>query len=160
ALQALRWWVVMRPVVDLRYRQAYAALAIGYLFNTFLPARGGELVRVLYLGRRTGVSRAKIFGTEVVDFFSDKWGWVAAFPLLCLTGTPPPWLWRALGLLGFAVVGTGATLALMASGRLRARQPTWLRNLRAGFAANHWKRLLLVETVIAPLPWLWETAII
>src|SRR5256712_6198475 len=47
----------------------------------------------------------------------------------------------------------------MGSGLVR-RGPRWLTNLRDGFAANHWKRLLLVETVIAPLPWLWETFVI
>ena len=36
----------------------------------------------------------------------------------------------------------------------------WLLNLREGFAANHWKRLLVVETLVAPLPWLWETFVI
>ena len=35
-----------------------------------------------------------------------------------------------------------------------------MRNLRDGFAAADWKRLLLVETVLAPLPWLWETVVI
>src|SRR4051812_49910943 len=47
----------------------------------------------------------------------------------------------------------------MASGLLR-RGPVWLTNLRDGFAVSRWKRLLLVETVIAPLPWLWETLVI
>jgi uncharacterized membrane protein YbhN (UPF0104 family) len=84
---------------------------------------------------------------------------VAAFPILCLFGTPPSWLFRALLLIGGIVVGVGILLALMGSGLLR-RGPRWLTNLRDGFAANHWRRLLLVETVIAPLPWLWETFVI
>jgi hypothetical protein len=117
-------------------------------------------VRVQYLGKKTGVSRAKLLGTEIVDFWSDKWGWIATFPILCLLGTPPPWLYRALALLGGAVVASAGVLALMASGWLRHRQPAWLANLRAGFAANDWKRLLVVETAIAPLPWLWETFVI
>jgi uncharacterized membrane protein YbhN (UPF0104 family) len=160
ALQAFRWWIVMRPVVPLRYPQAYAALAVGFMCNVVLPARGGDLVRVQYLGKKTGVSRAKILGTELVDFWSDKWGWIAAFPLLCLTAPPPAWLYKALVVLGAVVVGVAAVLALMASRRGRGRGPAWLANLRDGFAANHWKRLLLVETLIAPLPWLWETAVI
>jgi glycosyltransferase 2 family protein len=158
-LQALRWCVVMRPLVKLSYGQAYRAMMVGFTFNVLLPARGGDLLRVQYLGKRTGTSRAKLLGTEIVDFWSDKWGWVAAFPILCLLGTPPAWLFRALLLMGALVVGVGLLLALMASGVLR-RGPSWLTNLRDGFAANHWKRLLVVETVIAPLPWLWETFVI
>ena len=159
ALQALRWWVVMRPVLELDYGQAFRALMVGFFFNVLLPARGGDLLRVQYLGKRTGTSRAKLLGTEIVDFWSDKWGWVAAFPILCLFGSPPAWLFRALLLIGSVVVGVGILLALMGSGLLR-RGPRWLTNLRDGFAANRWKRLLLVETVIAPLPWLWETMVI
>jgi hypothetical protein len=160
ALQSLRWWMVMRPLLALTYGQACRAMAVGFFFNVLLPARGGDLLRVQYLGKRTGISRAKLLGTEIVDFWSDKWGWVAAFPLLCLTGAPPPWLFKALLLLGVVVVGLAAVLALMGSGLFRSRGPRWLLNLRDGFAVNHWKRLLVVETVIAPLPWLWETFVI
>jgi uncharacterized membrane protein YbhN (UPF0104 family) len=160
ALQTLRWWIVMRPVVPLRYAQAYAALAVGFLCNVVLPARAGDLIRVQYLGKKTGISRAKLLGTELVDFWSDKWGWIASFPILCLLGTPPAWLFKALALIGSVVIGVAGLLALMASGRLRGRGPEWLGNLRDGFAANHWKRLLVVETLIAPLPWLWETVVI
>jgi uncharacterized membrane protein YbhN (UPF0104 family) len=50
---------------------------------------------------------------------------------------------------------------LMASGLWRgASAPAFVTNLREGFAANHWRRLLFVETAVAPLPWLWETFVI
>lgn len=161
ALQALRWWVVMRPLLTLTYGQAWRAMMVGFAFNVLLPARGGDLLRVQYLGKRTGISRAKLLGTEIVDFWSDKWGWVAAFPIVCLLGTPPAWLFRALVLIATVVVGVGALLALMGSGLWRGpRTPGFIANLRDGFAVNHWKRLLLVETLIAPLPWLWETFVI
>jgi hypothetical protein len=159
ALQSLRWWLVMRPLLHLSYGQSFRAMLVGFFFNVLLPARGGDLLRVQYLGKRTGISRAKILGTEIVDFWSDKWGWVAAFPLICLIGTPPSWLFKAFIPIGGLVVTIGIVLALMASG-LRRRGPLWLTNLRDGFAANRWKRLLLVETFIAPLPWLWETLVI
>jgi len=173
-LQSLRWWTVMRPVLPgLRYAYAYRAMLVGFFFNALLPMRGGDLLRVQYLGRRTGISRAKLLGTEVVDFFSDKWGWVSAFPLVCLLSLllpqhehPPQWLFRALA--GFACLLAASATALvgMASRRWRfdakgqPRGPLWLSNLRDGFAAADWRRLLLVETVLAPLPWLWETLVI
>ncbi|HEX9602406.1 MAG TPA: hypothetical protein VF973_01565, partial [Myxococcales bacterium] len=37
ALQALRWWVVMRPLLALTYGQAYRALMVGFAFNVLLP---------------------------------------------------------------------------------------------------------------------------
>ena len=159
ALQSLRWWTVMRPLLNLTYAQAFRAMMVGFFFNVLLPARGGDLLRVQYLGRRTGISRAKLLGTEIVDFWSDKWGWVAAFPVICLLGSPPAWLFRALLAIGGAVVGVGCLLALMGSGLWRTG-PRWVANLRDGFAVNHWRRLLVVETLLAPLPWLWETFVI
>ncbi|TMA18124.1 MAG: flippase-like domain-containing protein [Deltaproteobacteria bacterium] len=160
-LQSLRWWIVMRPVLPLTYPQAFKAMVVGFCGNVLLPARGGDLLRVQYLGRRTGVSRAKLLGTEIVDFWSDKWGWIAAFPVICLLGDPPAWLTRALLLMGAVVVLVSAVLVVMASGLWRGRTaPAFLNNLREGFAANRWRRLLLVETAISPLPWLWETFVI
>jgi uncharacterized protein (TIRG00374 family) len=172
--QSLRWWTVMRPVLPgLRYGHAYRAMLVGFFFNALVPMRGGDLLRVQYLGRRTGVSRAKLLGTEVVDFFSDKWGWVAAFPMICLLSLllpqherPPLWLFRALAAFACSLAVGGVVLLFMASRRWRyhadgrLRGPAWLANLRDGFAAANWKQLLLVETVLAPLPWLWETLVI
>jgi uncharacterized membrane protein YbhN (UPF0104 family) len=157
----------------LNYGHAYRAMLVGFFFNALLPMRGGDLLRVQYLGRRTGVSRAKLLGTEVVDFFSDKWGWVAAFPIVCALSLllpqherPPQWLFRALAGFACLLAASGTVLLVMGSRRWRkdaqgrARGPAWLSNLRDGFAAADWKRLLLVETVLAPLPWLWETVVI
>ncbi len=172
--QSLRWWTVMRPVLPgLRFAHAYRAILVGFFFNSLLPLRGGDLLRVQYLGRRTGVSRAKLLGNEVVDHFSDRWGWVAAFPIICLVSLllpaherPPPWLYRALGVMA-AVVATVATALVAMRSRHWRRDaqgrpwgPTWLGSLRDGFAAANWKRLLVVESVLAPLPWLWETLVI
>jgi len=160
-LQSLRWWIVMRPVVPLTYPQAFKAMVVGFCGNVLLPARGGDLLRVQYLGRRTGVSRARLLGTEIVDFWSDKWGWIAAFPVVCLLGDPPAWLTRALLLMAALVVLVSAVLVVMASGLWRGRStPAFVNNLREGFAANHWRRLLFVETAVSPLPWLWETFVI
>jgi uncharacterized membrane protein YbhN (UPF0104 family) len=103
----------------------------------------------------------KVLGTEIVDFWSDKWGWIASFPIVCMLGDPPAWLTRALLLMTVLVVAVSAVLVVMASGLWRGRSaPAFLHNLREGFAANHWRRLLFVETVVAPLPWLWETLVI
>ncbi len=166
ALQSLRWWLVMRAAVGIRYAHAFQAMAVGFLFNVLLPARGGDLLRVQYLGKRTGISRAKLLGTEIVDFGSDKLGWLIAFPLICSFGDPPRWLFRTAWLMGGVALVAVGVLALMGSRLGRGRPgggdygPRWLANLRAGFAVNHWKRLLTIQLMVAPLPWVWETAVV
>src|SRR5215468_7496919 len=68
SLQAARWRFVTAPVLHIRYRHALAAILVGNFFNIVLPARAGDALRVDDLSRRAGVSRATLFGTEIVDF--------------------------------------------------------------------------------------------
>ncbi len=172
ALQALRWWWVVRPVLPLRYRDAFAAMLVASAFNVLIPARGGDVIRVQYLGKRTGTSRVTLLGTELLDYWSDKAGWLVAFGLTCVVSAvgwkegPPTWLVRAIGVLALLVLGSGA-LAVIAQLPLLRRLsprldpgPQWLQKLRSGFAAHDRRSLLLVELVLAPLPWLWEVPVV
>ena len=172
ALQALRWWWVVRPVLPLRYRDAFAAMLVASAFNVLIPARGGDVLRVQYLGKRTRTSRVTLLGTELLDYWSDKAGWLVAFVVTCVVSAvgwreaPPTWLVRAIGLLALLVLGSGA-LAVIAQLPLLRRLsprldpgPRWLQKLRSGFAAHDRRSLLLVELVLAPLPWLWEVPVV
>jgi len=171
-LQALRWWWVVRPVLPLRYREAYSAMLVASAFNVLIPARGGDLMRVQYLGKRTGTSRVTLLGTEILDYWSDKAGWLVAFAMTCAVSLagwrqgPPTWLLHAMGILALLVLGSAA-LAVIAHlpvlRRLSPRLdpgPRWLQKLRSGFAAHDGRSLLVVELLLAPLPWLWEVPVI
>jgi uncharacterized protein (TIRG00374 family) len=70
-LRAVRWRVLLMPLARVPYRATLASLLVGYLANNVLPARLGEVVRSHDLGRRTGVSRAAILGTIVVERVVD-----------------------------------------------------------------------------------------
>jgi glycosyltransferase 2 family protein len=171
-LQAARWWWVVRPVLPLRYGEAYSAMLVGSAFNILLPARGGDLIRVQYLGKRTGTSRVTLLGTELLDYWSDKAGWLLAFVVTCLVSLlawkepPQRWLLHAIGLLALLVLGSAA-LALVAQlpvlRRLSPRLdpgPRWLQKLRSGFKAHDRRSLLVVLALLSPLPWLWEVPLI
>jgi len=71
ALRALRWHGLLAPLARLRMATVTASLLVGYLANNVLPARLGELVRSHHLGDRTGVSRASVLGTVVVERVVD-----------------------------------------------------------------------------------------
>jgi len=171
-LQALRWWWVVRPVLPLRYREAFSAMLVASAFNVLIPARGGDLIRIQYLGKRTGTSRVTLLGTELLDYWSDKAGWIVAFVITCAVSLvgwrhgPPTWLLHAIGILALLVLGS-AGLAVIAHlpvlRRLSPRLdpgPRWLQKLRSGFAAHDGRSLLVVELLLAPLPWLWEVPVL
>jgi glycosyltransferase 2 family protein len=66
-LRAIRWRVLLRPLAPVGLGDSLSSLLVGYLANNVLPARLGEVVRSHDLGMRTGVSRAAILGTIVVE---------------------------------------------------------------------------------------------
>jgi uncharacterized protein (TIRG00374 family) len=164
ALQALRWWAVMAPLLGLRYADAYRAQVIGLMFNAVLPARGGDLLRVQYLGRRTGKSRSTILGTEIVDRWLDWWGWIPSFLVLCLVTEPPSWLYKALGLfVSLLVVWAGLMVGLTRRGyapRPGTRLGAIFAAMQTGIRSFRSRRTWIIAFLIAPLPWLWETSVL
>src|SRR5690606_35619174 len=78
-LRALRWTVLYRHVdaecpVDVLWR----GTAIGAALNTFIPLRGGDLVRPAYVARRRGVPFTTTLSTTVVERLMDLVGGVVA----------------------------------------------------------------------------------
>jgi len=164
ALQSLRWHAVMRPLLGLRYSEAYRAQVVGFMFNQLLPMRGGDLLRVQYLGRRTGKSRAAILGTEVVDRWLDLWGPIPTLLVLAFLTQFPPWAYEALGLFAGLVCGVAIALVVLtrrgigpASGSRFARV---FASFRQGIGAFLSRRILLLAFTLAPLPWLWEAFVL
>jgi len=162
SLQSLRWWFVARPLLGIRYRDALAAILVANFFNVMLPARAGDALRVDDLSRRSGASRATLFGTELVDFLADKSGWLSACALVLFTGAPPTWMYRALiGMASMVIVVV--LLAFLLRNRLlaAARRPDgWRGRLAAGLTVNRPGRLAVAALVVAAGPWLLETPIL
>jgi glycosyltransferase 2 family protein len=163
AWQSLRWYAVMRPVLGLGYGQAYRGQLIGYMFNV-LPGRVGDLLRVQYLGRRTGKSRATILGTEVVDRWLDFWGWMPTMLVLAALGGVPSWVWKAVALFGALLVSWAVTMVVLTRRGYVPRPGSRLSSLygafRDGVQAFTTRRTLAIAFTLAPLPWIWEAAVI
>jgi glycosyltransferase 2 family protein len=71
AIRALRWRILLAPIVTVPYPRVLGYTYLGYLANSILPARLGELVRVHALGEGEGVSRTTVLGTVVVERVID-----------------------------------------------------------------------------------------
>lgn len=164
ALQALRWFAVMRPLLGLAYGQAYRAQIVGFMFNAILPARGGDLLRVQYLGRRTGKSRGTILGTEVVDRWLDWWGWIPTFLVLCVVSHPPYWLYSALLIFGGVLSVWALVMVALTRRGCAIRADTRFGRiwgpLTTGIRAFRSPRTWGIALFLAPLPWLWESLVI
>lgn len=118
-LRAWRWQLLFEPGARPAFRPVTSALMIGYLFNSILPARAGELARVLALGRRTGLSRAQVLATVVLERTFD----VLVLCVLLVVAAPflPPvdWLTAAAALGG--VAGLALAVAAVVVRRYGAR---------------------------------------
>jgi uncharacterized protein (TIRG00374 family) len=108
-LRAWRWQLLFKPGERPPFSAVLSALLIGYLFNSILPARAGELARVLALGSRPDLSRTQVLATVVLE---------RAFDVLVLVGLlvvaapflpPVDWLTAAVAL------GAVAGVALVAA---------------------------------------------
>jgi glycosyltransferase 2 family protein len=164
ALQSLRWHAVMKPVLGLRYPQAYRAQVVGYMFNALLPARGGDLLRVQYLGRRTGKSRATILATEIVDRWLDWWGWIPLMLVMIPIARPPSWMFTALALFGGGLTAWAITMVVLGrrgyQPRAGSRFGAVYGAFQTGIGAFRSRRTLAIAFFLAPLPWIWEALVI
>lgn len=73
-LRVWRWRYIVGPV---GFRPLYSATAIGFLGNTLLPARLGELIRPLVLGRLTGLPFTRALAMNALDRTTDLVGLLA-----------------------------------------------------------------------------------
>ena len=70
--RALRWWTIIRAAGhSVPYWSVFRLLLIGLAGNALLPARGGEVLRVVLLRRRAGVARSFAVGTIFIERLSD-----------------------------------------------------------------------------------------
>jgi uncharacterized protein (TIRG00374 family) len=82
-IRGWRWHAVMRLAdVDHKPLDAYRLVVVGYMGNTILPARGGELLRVLLLGERSNSRRRQILGSIVAERVLDAAVLVALFAVM------------------------------------------------------------------------------
>ena len=83
-LRGLRWDVILRSLrIAHRTADSYALTAVGYMGNTVLPARGGEVLRIVLMARRSCARRREVLGSIVVERVLDL---ASLGVLLCVIG--------------------------------------------------------------------------
>jgi glycosyltransferase 2 family protein len=151
ALRAFRWQLLFAIDVRPPFRPVLDALLVGYFFNTVLPARAGEVARVLALKRTSGVPRSEGIATVATERAHD----LVALLLILAAVVPfaPRLAWLpAAGLVAVALAVTIGAVVLVLTrygdrpgrfllgplarlpGVSRARTDTAAANLVRGFS--------------------------
>lgn len=69
--RAVRWHYLLKSVKKIGLWNLFSALSIGLMANNILPARLGEFVRAVVIGRKENISKSSSFATIVVERVFD-----------------------------------------------------------------------------------------
>jgi hypothetical protein len=112
--RALRWRSLFAPGRRPPLSTVYDAMMVGYLYNNILPARSGEVARVVVLTRRSHAKPVEIVGTTVLERVYDIVGLLVIFFLA------QPWLpavsWFRAAAIVAAVLAVAVTAAAVVLG--------------------------------------------
>jgi glycosyltransferase 2 family protein len=123
-LRGWRWHHILRGgEVPHQTRDAYGLTVVGYMGNTVLPARGGEVLRVLLLSERSGARHRQVLGSIVPERMLDAAALLLLFAAATVAGigdSPVGSLPAILGIVAFVVVLAALVvyLRLRIAGRL------------------------------------------
>jgi len=70
-IRTIRWRYLAMPVKEMGLRSIFSAVAIGFGANNMFPARLGEIIRCIVLGRMERVRASAVLATVVVERLFD-----------------------------------------------------------------------------------------
>lgn len=120
-LRAMRWRVLLSEQRSLGRLAVFWTTMLGYLGNYLLPARAGELIRAVIIGRHGQISKSFALATTLVERLADVTVLVVvSLAIIRLQPQVPAWLARAAE--AMLIVSTVAVAILIAA-RLYAHLP-------------------------------------
>lgn len=118
---AVRWRLLLSGVEGLRARDTFAYILIGYLANTVLPLRLGDLARASLIGRKKSVGISRSLGSIAIERLMDVLMLVAlTLALMRVLEIPAP---IQAGLTGMVAAGLVGLVGLMAVSLNRKHLP-------------------------------------
>jgi glycosyltransferase 2 family protein len=69
--RAVRWRILLTPVVNISTRSVLPVVVIGFMANNVLPFRAGELARAYALSKKTGARKTSALATIAVERLFD-----------------------------------------------------------------------------------------
>lgn len=127
-MRGLRWGVLLSAEKKIKPLTMFWATSIGYLGNTVLPARAGEVIRSVMLGSRENISKSYVFATAITERILDVIILVllGAFSIPFI-GNLPEWINNAMRMMGIVgVVGVGVLFTAPRFSAFYVRIMNWL----------------------------------
>lgn len=128
-IRCQRWKLLLRPLGDVPFMPLFSATCIGFFCNMVLPLRVGEVVRPVFLARRTRLPTSSVLGSVLLERLLDMvtiLGFLGTVVLLI----PVSDTIRRSGIV-FVFVAIAAMTLVVA---LQRRHPIALRFVSGGFA--------------------------
>ncbi|MBN1480273.1 flippase-like domain-containing protein [candidate division KSB1 bacterium] len=102
-LRAWRWQLLLAPIAEVKRKDLYSSLLIGYMANTFLPAHLGEFIRAYLVGKKSPVSGSAVFATIVVERIIDVFTLLLLMALTIVVFPFPEWVQKS-GYISFGFI--------------------------------------------------------
>ena len=132
-LKAVRWRVLLAPVGAVSTTDLFSAVTIGMMANNLLPARAGEVIRAVVVGRHQRIGFSAAFATVVVERVFDGL-MVLVLLVVVVVAIPLPDEIRIGGWMSALLYG-GVLVGLLAFSFFRRRIEPWLALLLGPFPA-------------------------
>ncbi len=113
ALSSARWRYILLPAQDIGWRVLFPITLIGFFSNYVLPAKVGELVRVVLLGRRTHLSASTILATVVLERTLDVLILTVVLLSVLIVLPLPAWMGLVAQIASLALVVVFVALGLL-----------------------------------------------
>jgi len=170
--QAARWLAVVRPLSRAAtLGQAFKAMLVGFAASTVVPARAGELARMHWFARRTGLPRPTVLASIVLDHLVNAAGLLLGLAILPFFVTVPLWirpgaafalaLFTVAAMLVFGLRPISEPPAPPSAERLPARGVSaFLASARQGLAATTRPRALGLSLGASLFSWALEVNVV
>jgi uncharacterized membrane protein YbhN (UPF0104 family) len=110
--RAVRWRILLNAEAHFEVATVFWANMVGYLGNSFLPARAGEVVRSLLISSRSWLSRTYVLTTALSERLMDVIALVLCSSVVLLgVRNKPAWMDKASGAL--AILAAAGALAIV-----------------------------------------------
>lgn len=97
--KSMRWQVLLTPRP--RLIVLFLTNLVGFMANTILPARAGEVVRAIVLGKKENISKTTVLGSAALDRIFEGIGMLILLVIMPLIMDTPDWMKK--GTFGFVI---------------------------------------------------------